>query len=185
MTTIAPQITSLMCVYSTVYSDADQSNHQSSTSLAFVWGIHRDRTFPRTKGQLRQFPFDDVIMNVACCHDKLFCATLETGAQISWAPKITATPNDQQDIFIYLPFDCLRTSRRLISKWNINASLSLCERSQLMTGGFPSQRASNAERVSICWHHHATSSLNSMHNGLCSLQIIVSRNLQTELGRMS
>ena len=27
--------------------------HQSSASLAFVWGIHRDRWIPRTKGQLR------------------------------------------------------------------------------------------------------------------------------------
>ena len=53
MTTIASQITSLMSVYSTVYSDADQSKHQSSESLAFVWGIHRDRWILRTKGQLR------------------------------------------------------------------------------------------------------------------------------------
>ena len=53
MTTIAPQITSLAVVYSTVYSDADQRKHQSSASLAFVWGIHRDRWIPRTKGQLR------------------------------------------------------------------------------------------------------------------------------------
>ena len=41
MGTIASQITSLTSVYSTVYSDADQSKHQSSASLAFVWGIHR------------------------------------------------------------------------------------------------------------------------------------------------
>ena len=53
MTTIASQITSLTVVYSTVYSDADQSKHQSSASLAFVWGIHWDRWIPRTKGQLR------------------------------------------------------------------------------------------------------------------------------------
>ena len=53
MTTIASQITSLTVVYSTVYSDADQRKHQSSASLAFVWGIHRDRWIPRTKGQLR------------------------------------------------------------------------------------------------------------------------------------
>ena len=53
MNAIASQITSLMIVYSTVYSDADQSKHQSSASLAFVWGIHRDRWIPRTKGQLR------------------------------------------------------------------------------------------------------------------------------------
>ena len=53
MTTIASQITSLTVVYSTVYSDAKQRKHQSSASLAFVWGIHRDRWIPRTKGQLR------------------------------------------------------------------------------------------------------------------------------------
>ena len=53
MTTIASQITSLTSVYSTVYSDADQRKHQSSASLAFVWGIRRDRWIPRTKGQLR------------------------------------------------------------------------------------------------------------------------------------
>ena len=53
MTTMASQNTSLTVVYSTVYSDADQRKHQSSASLAFVWGIHRDRWIPRTKGQLR------------------------------------------------------------------------------------------------------------------------------------
>ena len=53
MNTMASQITSLTVVYSTIYSDADQRKHQSSASLAFVWGIHRDRGIPRTKGQLR------------------------------------------------------------------------------------------------------------------------------------
>ena len=53
MTTMGSQITSLTVLYSTVYSDADQRKHQSSASLAFVWGIHRDRWIPRTKGQLR------------------------------------------------------------------------------------------------------------------------------------
>ena len=53
MGAIASQITSLTIVYSTVYSDADQRKHQSSASLAFVWGIHRDWWIPRTKGQLR------------------------------------------------------------------------------------------------------------------------------------
>ena len=53
MTTMASQITSLTVVYATVYLDADQRKHQSSASLAFVWGIHRDRWIPRTKGQLR------------------------------------------------------------------------------------------------------------------------------------
>ena len=37
----ASHITSLTIVYSTVHSGADQSKHQSSASLAFVWGIRR------------------------------------------------------------------------------------------------------------------------------------------------
>ena len=41
MGTMASQITSLTIVYSAVYSSADQRKHQSSASLAFVWGIHR------------------------------------------------------------------------------------------------------------------------------------------------
>ena len=51
MTTTASQITSLTVVYSIVYSGADQRKHQSSASLAFVRGIHRDRWIPRTKGR--------------------------------------------------------------------------------------------------------------------------------------
>ena len=41
MSTMASQITSLPIVYPTVYSGADQRRHQSSASLASVWGIHR------------------------------------------------------------------------------------------------------------------------------------------------
>ena len=51
MSTMASQIISFATVYLTVYSDADQNKHQSSASLAFVWGIHRDRWIPRTNGQ--------------------------------------------------------------------------------------------------------------------------------------
>ena len=53
MSVIASLITSLTIVYTSVYSGAGQRKHQSSASLAFVWGIHRDRWIPRTKGQLR------------------------------------------------------------------------------------------------------------------------------------
>ena len=66
MITIASQITSLTVVYSTVYSNADQRKHQSSASLAFVWGIHRDRWIPRTKGQLRGKCFH--LMTSSCSH---------------------------------------------------------------------------------------------------------------------
>ena len=41
MSAMASQLTSLTIVYLTVYSGADQRKHQSSATLAFVWGIHR------------------------------------------------------------------------------------------------------------------------------------------------
>ena len=41
MGAMAFQITSIMTVYWTVYSDADQRKHQSSASLDFMGGIHR------------------------------------------------------------------------------------------------------------------------------------------------
>ena len=61
MGTVASQIT---IVYSTVYSGADQRKHQSSASLAFVWGSHRGPVNSPHKGPVTQkvFPFDDVIM---------------------------------------------------------------------------------------------------------------------------
>ena len=64
MGTIASQITSLTIVYSTVYSDADQRKHQSSTSLAFVRGIHRGPVNSPHKWPVTRkiFSFDDIIM---------------------------------------------------------------------------------------------------------------------------
>ena len=64
MGAIASQITSLAIVYSTVYSDANPRKHQSSASLAFVWGIHRGPVNSPHKWPVTQkmFPFDDVIM---------------------------------------------------------------------------------------------------------------------------
>ena len=64
MGTMASQITSLTIVYSAVHSGPDQRKHQSSASLAFVWGIHRwpvnsPQKWPVT---LKMLPFDDVIM---------------------------------------------------------------------------------------------------------------------------
>ena len=87
MTTIASQITSLTIVYSTVYSDADQSKHQSSASLAFVWGIHRGpvnspHKWPVTR---KMFPFDDVIMR---CN---ILMTTHTHYFISNVTKMTST----------------------------------------------------------------------------------------------
>ena len=66
MGTMASQSTSLIIVYSTVYSGADQRKHQSSASLAFVWGSNSPVTseFPaQMASNAEKFPFDDVIMD--------------------------------------------------------------------------------------------------------------------------
>ena len=64
MSAMASQIISLTIVNWTVYSGADKRKHQSSASLAFVWGIHRwpvnsPHKLPVTR---KMFPFEDVIM---------------------------------------------------------------------------------------------------------------------------
>ena len=60
MGAIASQYTSFTIIYSTVYSDSDQRKHQSSASLAFVWGNPRwPHKWPVTR---KIFPFDDAIM---------------------------------------------------------------------------------------------------------------------------
>ena len=61
MSAIVSPITSMTIVCSTVYSGADQRKHQSSASLAFVWGIPVNF---RHEGPVtwKMFPFDGVIM---------------------------------------------------------------------------------------------------------------------------
>ena len=61
--TMVSLVTSLTTVCSTVYSGADQRQHQTSASLAFVWGNHRwpvnsPHKWPVTR---KMFQFDDVI----------------------------------------------------------------------------------------------------------------------------
>ena len=75
MSAMASQITSLMFVYSTVYSGADQRKHQNSASLAFLMGIHRWPVNSPHKGPVTGIilPYDDVIMivrstNSKCCN---------------------------------------------------------------------------------------------------------------------
>ena len=75
MGAIASHITSLTIVYTTVYWDSDQSKHQSSASLAFVWGIHRapvnsPHKWPVTR---KMFPFHDVIMSTKICWTSVAC----------------------------------------------------------------------------------------------------------------
>ena len=77
----------VIIVYSTIYSGAAQSKHQSSASLAFVWGIHRGpvnspHKWPVTR---KMFPFDDVIMH---CVERE-CLTLYDITLSNLASKVT------------------------------------------------------------------------------------------------
>ena len=63
MTTMASQITSLMVVYSTVYSDADQRKIEALPHCP-LWGEFTGTgEFPAQRASYAEmFPFDDVIM---------------------------------------------------------------------------------------------------------------------------
>ena len=65
MSAMASQITSLSIVYSSAYSDTDESKYQSSAPLAFARGIHGWPVNSPHKGPVtrKMFPFGDVIMN--------------------------------------------------------------------------------------------------------------------------
>ena len=66
MSVMASQITSPAIVCSSVInSGAYQRKHQSSASLAFVWGIHRWPVISPHKGPVtrKMVPYDDVIMS--------------------------------------------------------------------------------------------------------------------------
>ena len=82
MGAMASQITRLTIVYSTVYWGWDQRKHQSSASLAFVWGIHRrvvnsPHKWPITR---KMFPFDDVITCSSVAVGSIFLS----GIVITW-----------------------------------------------------------------------------------------------------
>ena len=117
MTTMASQITSLTVVYSTVYSDADQRKHQSSASLAFVWGIHRDRWIPRTKGQLRGKGFH------------LMTSSWYNWGAIPWRVQVNPIATNGRRLWsIYK--SCLCRSCQSMYEWNVM-------RPNLLNGSFP------------------------------------------------
>ena len=71
---MASQITSVSIVCSTVCSGTDQRKHQSSTSLAFVRGIHWWPLDSLHKGPItwKKFPFDDIIMKLSGFSNAMF-----------------------------------------------------------------------------------------------------------------
>ena len=75
MSVVVSLITSLMIVYSTIYSGADQRKHQSSAQQAFVRGIRPWPTNSPQKGPVTRkiFPFNGVIMGLYIQFNCLYC----------------------------------------------------------------------------------------------------------------
>ena len=91
MGVVAYQITSLRIVYLTVYSGADQRKHQSSASLAFVWGIHwgpvnSPHKWPVTRKIFHLMTSSWVFKNTPqlLITDPLCCANLPVGVPLRW-----------------------------------------------------------------------------------------------------
>ena len=90
MSVMVSEITSVSIVCSIICSGADQTKHQSSTSLAFVRGIHRSPVDSPHKGPVmwKMFLFDDVIMFMGpeLVHHFTWCAEW-----IPWAKMMGAS----------------------------------------------------------------------------------------------
>ena len=172
---LASQITSLTIVYSTDYSGVDKRKHQSSASLAFVWGIHRGpvnspQKWPVTR---KMFPFDDVIMTINASNSALLISSRYTFA-IFWYQvahvcvskldnylfRSLQWRHDERDgVWNHRRLDCLLNHlfRRRSQKTPKLRVTDLCEGNIPVTGEFPAQRASNAKNVSIWRRHQMTS----------------------------
>ena len=68
------------------------------------------------------------------------------------------------------PYHCLLNhlfGRRSKKTWKLRVT-GLCAGNSPVTGEFPAKRASNAEKVSICWRHHVTKSIIHPQTGACN-----------------
>ena len=93
----------------------------------------------------KMYPFDDVIMRIDVNNSN------NTGA-LWWRHNQHDGVSNQRRLY------CLftRLFRRRSNKTSKLRVIGSCDGNPLVAGGFPSQRASNAENVFIWWRHHAS-----------------------------
>ena len=116
------RITSPTIVYSTVYWGAHQRKHQSSVSLAFVWGIHRwPVNSPHKRPVTRKmFPFDDVIMIQSCSNDRLTLGTVKMKlVTYELFSNGTATLVDGRMFLCILQYRCLHYTYVIRASWRL------------------------------------------------------------------
>ena len=123
MGAVTSQITSPTAVYSTVYSDTDQRKHQSSASLAFMWGIHRGPVNSPHKCPVtrKMFPFDDVIMSMWFC-----------GQCVQWKIELIwlGTTIKASDHWLKEPkIDLMSISRVAVAVWHMSIVVTVGGRS--------------------------------------------------------
>ena len=151
------QITSLTIVYLTIYSDANQRKHQSSASLAFVWGIHRDRWIPRTKGQLRG----------KCFH--LMTSSCDTHLDLVLV--VLCRPSNA-DVKKYLPKKWYNLGSH--KKGNANCAISWAI--MLPTSSITERRTYESTKHVFCFTQHSQNFLTSIFRKAKSNTIIENRN---------
>ena len=107
---VVSEITSLMIVYSTVYSGTDQRKHQSFTSLAFVRGINRWLVNSPYKEPVtwKMFPFDDVIMRTGSIQLPWPLASPKHQEPWYWKQRINKSLCSERVDLNYLPNFCFR-----------------------------------------------------------------------------
>ena len=110
--------------HSTVYSSADQRNHQSSASLAFVRGIYRRPVTSPHKGPVtrKMFPFDDVswTFQPSCVCSITFILTKIIVVVDTFAPG-QCTKVDFRNIFALLLFRLLKKLQKRCGCWHFRA----------------------------------------------------------------
>ena len=81
-------------------------------------------------------------------------------SNLNWQRALQWRRNECEGISNHRCIDCVLNCRRSKKPPKFRVT-GLCEGNQPVTGGFPSQRANNAENVSIWWRHHGNVSLKS------------------------
>ena len=134
MSAMTSQITGVSIICSCVGSGADQRKHQSSASLAFVPGHYIDVIMTTMASQITSLTV--VYLTVFFRRISKKTSKLRvTGICVGNSPGPVNSPHRGPVTRKMFPFDDVITNSPV-------------------TGEFPAQKASNAENVSIWWHHH-------------------------------
>ena len=93
-----------------------------------------------------------------CFHTSLSFITLQGQVTHECISALQWRHNEREGVSNRQFLDCLlnRLFRRRPKKTPKLRVTGICEGNPPVTDGFPSERASNAENVSIWWHHHGT-----------------------------